>query len=136
MARWSVTALRDADFGLAWRMHEMAVAENILALAEETLARQSCSRLEVVRVEYGALAGIVPESLRFAFEALIQGTSHEQARLELICLPLRLRCAFCGTTFGGQGQEALYQPCPGCGEEFGHTVEQGKELILSRIQAR
>lgn len=113
----------------------MAVAENILALAQEAMERQQCSRLDMVRVEYGALAGIVPESLHFSFEALIRDTPHEGARLELVCIPLRLRCAFCGTSFGGEGQEALWQPCPSCGEEFGHTVEQGKELILSRIQA-
>ncbi|MBQ4566543.1 MAG: hydrogenase maturation nickel metallochaperone HypA [Desulfovibrio sp.] len=116
-------------------MHEMAVAENILALAEEELARLHLSRLEAIRVEYGALAGIVPEALRFGFEAVVKGTAHEGVRLELVCLPLRLRCAFCKTSFGGEGQEALYQPCPGCGEEFGHSVEQGKELILSRIEA-
>ena len=80
-------------------------------MAEEEIARQNCTRLEMVRVEYGALSGVVPESLQFGFETLIKG-------------------------FGGEGQDALWQPCPGCGEQFGHVVEQGKELILSRLEAR
>ena len=117
-------------------MHEMAIAQSLLAMAEEEIARQNCTRLEMVRVEYGALSGVVPESLQFVFEPLIKGTPHEGARLELVCLPLRLRCPFCGKVFGGEGQDALWQPCPGCGEQFGHVVEQGKELILSRLEAR
>lgn len=117
-------------------MHEMAIAQSLLAMAEEEIGRRNCSRLELVRVEYGALSGVVPESLQFCFETMIKGTPHEGGRLELICLPLRLRCPFCGEVFGGEGQDALWQPCPGCGEQFGHVVEQGKELILSRLEAR
>lgn len=117
-------------------MHEMAIAQSLLAMAEEEIGRRNCSRLELVRVEYGALSGVVPESLQFCFETMIKGTPHEGARLELVCLPLRLRCPLCGEVFGGEGQDALWQPCPGCGEQFGHVVEQGKELILSRLEAR
>ncbi|WP_241159718.1 hydrogenase maturation nickel metallochaperone HypA [Desulfovibrio sp. ZJ200] len=114
----------------------MTIAQSLLRMAEEEIAAKNCSRLEVVRVEYGAIAGVVPESLELCFEALIKGTPHERARLELVRLPLRLRCPFCGEIFGGEGQEALLQPCPGCGEQFGHVVEQGKELILSHLEAR
>lgn len=118
------------------KMHEMAIAQSLLSMAEEEIARQGCTRLELVRVDYGALSGVVPESLQFSFEVMTKGTPHEGARLELVRLPLRLRCAFCGEVFGGEGQEALWQPCPGCGEQFGHVVEQGKELILSHLEAR
>lgn len=51
------------------------------------------------------------------------------------CCPLRLRCSQCGKVFGGEGQDALWEPCPDCGEQFGHVVEQGKELYLDRIEA-
>ena len=118
-------------------MHEMALAQHLLSLAEEELARHSCTHLVMARVEYGALAGVMPEALHCCFEILTKGTPHEQARLELVRLPLRLRCSFCSTIFGeeGEGREALIAPCPGCGEVFGHIVEQGKEMLLSRIEA-
>ncbi|MBD5416605.1 MAG: hydrogenase maturation nickel metallochaperone HypA [Desulfovibrio sp.] len=116
-------------------MHEMSVAMSLLTLAEETAAGQGCTRLMRVRVEYGALAGIMPEALELCFEALTRGTAHEGAALELVCLPLRLRCVFCGTVFGGEGQEARFTPCPGCGEVAGHVVEQGKELLLREVEA-
>ncbi|MDR3361580.1 MAG: hydrogenase maturation nickel metallochaperone HypA [Desulfovibrio sp.] len=117
-------------------MHEMAVAQSLLDMVEEEIARQGCRRLDVAYVEYGALSGIVPESLQFCFEVMTRDTPHEGARLEMLCLPLRLRCSSCGNVFGGEGQEALWQACPGCGEQFGHAVVRGKELILSRLQIR
>ncbi|MDR2573179.1 MAG: hydrogenase maturation nickel metallochaperone HypA [Desulfovibrio sp.] len=116
-------------------MHEMALAQSLLSLAEEELLRCNRTRLVMARIEYGVLAGVMPEALRCCFEMLTRGTAHEQARLELVSLPLRLKCPLCGATFGGESREALVTPCPGCGELFGHIVEQGKEMILSRIEA-
>ena len=84
-------------------MHEMAIAQSLLKMAEEEITRQGCTRLEVVNVKYGALAGLVPESLQFCFETMIQGTPHEGARLEMEELPLQLHCPFCISGFGSEG---------------------------------
>ena len=116
-------------------MHEMSIAQSLLQMAEDEIARQGCTRLEVVSVTYGSLSGVVPESLQFCFEVMVHETPHEGARLELTELPLRLRCSACGKVFGGEGQDALWQPCPGCGEQFAHVVEQGRELYLNHLEA-
>ena len=49
-------------------MHELAIAENMLKIAEEELARHGCTKLTLLRVEVGALSGVVCESLAFGFE--------------------------------------------------------------------
>ncbi|MFC4679370.1 hydrogenase maturation nickel metallochaperone HypA [Desulfovibrio legallii] len=116
-------------------MHEMSIAQSLLQMAVEEISHRGCSRLQVVSVACGALSGVVPESLQFCFEILVKDTPHEGARLEITVLPLRLRCSQCGKVFGGEGQDALWEPCPDCGEQFGHVVEQGKELYLDRIEA-
>lgn len=121
-------------FGLACHMHEMAVATSILDLALDEMRRHGADGIERIVVEYGALAGIMPEALEFAFSALVAGTSGADIRLELVLLPLRLRCGRCGAEFGGEGRQALWQPCPRCGEDLGHDVIQGRELVLKRIQ--
>lgn len=114
-------------------MHEMAIAMSLLELAEKEAAANGCSRLLSVTVHYGELAGIMPEALQLAFSALTANSPHAGTRLELVSLPLRLRCPFCQTTF--EGGNDIFQPCPNCGEEFGHIVEQGRELLLARIEA-
>lgn len=116
-------------------MHEMSIAVSLLEMAREEAARLGCSRLLAVTVHYGQISGIMPEALELAFQALIQNSPHADCRLNLVMLPLRLRCPFCQTVFGGEDQEALFQPCPHCGETFGHIVEQGKELLLARVEA-
>ena len=38
-------------------MHEMSIAHSILDIALEEIAKQGCDRLDLIRVECGALAG-------------------------------------------------------------------------------
>ncbi|WP_300787683.1 hydrogenase maturation nickel metallochaperone HypA [uncultured Desulfovibrio sp.] len=117
-------------------MHEMAIAQSILDIVRDEMAARHCTRLDGIGLECGALSGVEPESLRFCLSALLDGGPWADARLELRIVPLRLRCFGCGTVFGGEsGQDALWQPCPQCGEQFGHTVEQGKELRISHLDA-
>lgn len=116
-------------------MHEMNIAASILELASEEAARQNCNRLLRVRVHYGVLTGIMPEALRICFAALTNETGHKGVELELIRLPLRLRCPMCANVFEGEGQESIWNPCPQCGEAIGHIVEQGRELLLAQLEA-
>lgn len=113
-------------------MHEMSIAQSLLAMAEEEAGAKNCKRILAVTVHYGQISGVMPEALRLAFDALIADSPHAGAKLELVELPLRLRCPFCQARFAG---EDVFRPCPRCGEEFGHIVEQGRELILARIEA-
>lgn len=116
-------------------MHEMALAENLLELALAEARKAGCDRLLAARVEYGPLAGIMPEALALCFEAVAREAGQQQARLTLVALPLLLRCPFCQAEFGGKDRDAIWQPCPQCGGEFGHIVLQGRELVLARIEA-
>ena len=118
-------------------MHELAIAENMLAIAEEELARHGCTRLTLLRVEVGELSGIVCESLAFGFECLVKGTPHEGCTLDIVSIPLKLRCGACGLVFdgpggiggiAGAGGMGELSPCPGCGEVLGHEVLQGREM--------
>lgn len=114
-------------------MHEMAIAQNLLNIAEEEAAKRNCRRVTRARVECGPLAGVMPEALELCFAALIKETPHEGAALEIIVLPLKMRCAACGADFIGENPR--YSPCPHCGETFGHAVYGGDELILARLEA-
>ena len=117
-------------------MHEMSIAQSLLQMAEDELTQSGCHHLEKIWVTLGAISGVEPESLQFCFDILVRDTPHAEARLHVTRLPLLLRCSSCGNRFGGEGQDALWMPCPACGEQFGHAVEQGRELLLSRIEAR
>lgn len=116
-------------------MHEMSVADSVLRIAVDEMEKHQLHTLRLVRVRYGAISNIVAESLHFCFEALTIDTPWAGARLELEELPVVLRCNACGKTFSPEGRDALFAPCPECGENVGHSVVQGRELYVQHIEA-
>ncbi len=115
-------------------MHELALAQGMLDIASEELGRHGCTRLTLLRVRVGAISGVVCESLSFAFQALLAGTPSEGAVLDIVRIPLRLRCGTCGTEFAGESCAGELSPCPGCGEMLGHSVLQGKEMQVVWVE--
>ncbi len=115
-------------------MHEMAIAQSLLAIITEEMEKHRLTKLEKVHVVYGRLASIVPESLEFAFLACTMGTAFEGVSVHLEELPVILECSGCGKTFTPH-ESNLFMPCPGCEEGLGHKILQGKELYLDNIEA-
>lgn len=61
-------------------MHELGLAEGILAVVLDVAARE---RVERVRVSVGELQRVVPDSLRFCFELAAQDTLASTAVLDV-----------------------------------------------------
>ncbi|WP_239407039.1 hydrogenase maturation nickel metallochaperone HypA/HybF [Desulfovibrio sp. An276] len=114
-------------------MHELALAQGMLDIATEELSRHNCKRLTLLRVNVGAMSGVVPECLDFAFSSLVQGTVHEGARLEIVKIPLKLKC-ICGEEFEADNGPFDLPACPKCGEVIGHRVLAGKEMQVDWIE--
>lgn len=92
-------------------MHELAVAQEILALVQRHVAEGQAPAVRAVRVRIGELAGVVPESLDFCFGAIVAGTPWQRAMLAIERVPASARCLACGEVFAtsvpGSG-------CPRC----------------------
>ncbi len=116
-------------------MHEMSIVSSLLDIVQDEMHKHNVNRLLLVRVQYGALANIVPEALSFAFETLTMGTPFEGAVLEMEEIPLTLRCYACGTIFTPHPEEHFFASCPTCGAQAGHTVQTGRELFVQHIEA-
>lgn len=116
-------------------MHELSIAQSLIAIIKEEMEKHGLTKLRKVRVKHGKLAAIVPESLEFAFKASILQTPLDGAELEMEVIPLILECSECGRRFSPEEPDALFVPCPDCGEGIGHNVIQGKELYLDNMEA-
>ena len=77
-------------------MHELSVAQNIIRIAREHLTPDQEPRLQIIRVRVGAFSTIVPELLQSGFEAVKDGTPMSTARLEIMVVPLQIKCNICG----------------------------------------
>ncbi|MDR1124474.1 MAG: hydrogenase maturation nickel metallochaperone HypA [Deltaproteobacteria bacterium] len=117
-------------------MHELAIAENLLEMAGQELRRHGLRKLISLRVRCGALAGVLPEALEFAFSALAgdSGETFRDVRLEIVREPLLLRCAGCGRDFT-TAPGSLFTSCPLCGYEFFHQALSGAEIFFERMEA-
>lgn len=93
-------------------MHEASLAGGVLQLVEDTARREGFSRLLVLRLEAGQLAGVDSRALRFALESLAPGTVLDGATFEIEEPPGQAWCMGCGQTVAiAQRGDA----CPACG---------------------
>jgi hydrogenase nickel incorporation protein HypA/HybF len=110
-------------------MHELSLAQDLLKTVEQNLGAAG-GRVLRVEVAVGSAAGIVSESLRFAFSALAQGTKAEGAELSIVTMRARSRCTNCGILFDFEG---MIGACPECGQ-LGGELLSGNEMILRTIE--
>jgi len=111
-------------------MHEMALAEGVLQLVEDTARRENAHRVKLVVLEIGRLSSVEPEALKFCFEAVARDSIAQGAALEIIAVPGAGWCMLCAETVPLQ---ELFDTCPQCGS---HQVQAtgGTEMRVKEIE--
>lgn len=77
-------------------MHELALCHSMVQIIEQQAALQDFQRVEIVRLEIGALTCVEPEALRFCFDTVTRGTLAEGAAIDIVTVPAVARCRDCG----------------------------------------
>src|SRR5687767_2606757 len=107
-------------------MHELAIAESLVAIAERHATRRRVTRVEVA---VGHLRQVVPSALSFAFELVAQGTPAEGAELVLEEIPAGGLCRACGAESRLDGFPLA---CRACGSADVEIVA-GEELQVESL---
>jgi hydrogenase nickel incorporation protein HypA/HybF len=108
------------------RVHELGLCEGVLAAVERRAAGRRVTR---VRVRVGAQHRVVESAFDQSFALVSQGTVAEGAAVDLVTVPVRVRCLDCGHE--AEATDAL-AACPACGA-LDLETEGGDELILEAI---
>jgi hydrogenase nickel incorporation protein HypA/HybF len=111
-------------------MHEASIMQSVFDIAFAQVPDETTTRVARLRLRVGALAGVGPEALAFAFEAMKPDTPAAQAILEIERAPARLLCHHCGRDFEPSNFPA---PCPSCGS-WAADICQGQELDLVYVE--
>jgi hydrogenase nickel incorporation protein HypA/HybF len=108
-------------------VHELSIADAIVAIAEEHAAGRRVTKVEV---KIGHLRQVVPSALAFAFELVAEGTTVEGAELEIEDVPARIACRKCAAE-----RRAAEFPftCPSCGSTD-VDVLSGDELYVDSLE--
>jgi hydrogenase nickel incorporation protein HypA/HybF len=83
-----------------------------------------------IHLKVGALSGVVPEALRFAFEALTPGTAAQQAELAIEDVPARFWCQNCSKEFQAGD---MFSECPDCHAPSA-DLRAGRELEVTSME--
>ena len=110
-------------------MHEASLMQSALELAAQAARSAGAARIRRIVLRVGPLACVDPAALRFAFEALREGTLAEDAVLQIDAPAARCFCHACGMDFEPQLPVFL---CPSCGVVAQHAVA-GAELELASL---
>ncbi len=111
-------------------MHELALAEGVLQIVEDTVRMQDCTRVNTVWLEIGELSHVQPEAIQFCFEAVAHNTIADGARLEICCTPGLGWCHACGCEVK---MPSLVSPCPLC-DGYQLQVTGGEDMRVREME--
>ena len=111
-------------------MHELSIAQGIVEIIGQYVPVDQAPEVRLVKVRVGQMSGVVPDSLDFCFEAIVNGTPLSRARLNIEETPVQSRCNDCGRDFAVEGAVFL---CPGCGSGDVKIIS-GTELQVVEIE--
>ena len=111
-------------------MHELSIAQEILGIVHQYVPDPKENYIKAVRVKIGKMSNILADSLTFCFDAIIQETPIKGARLEIIELPVSIKCSGCNSI---SEIEPPVFACPECGSNQIKIIG-GTELQVDEIE--
>ena len=111
-------------------MHELTIAASILDIVQHNVRASDANRVRAVRVRVGDMAGVVPDSLEFCFDAIVTDTPYAAAFLEIDRIAALATCGECGCVTGLSGTQFV---CPACGA-LGMVLQFGEELQVVDVE--
>jgi hydrogenase nickel incorporation protein HypA/HybF len=111
-------------------VHELSLVASLFEVLEEKAREHGAVRITAVVLKVGVMSGVVPDLLESAFEMYKKGTLADGARLEIVRVPVKLRCPDCG---GESVREDADFSCAACGSRRIEIVE-GRDIVVERIE--
>ncbi len=111
-------------------MHELSIAQDILDIVRQHVPSEKPHQVQTVKIRIGDMAGVVPDSLEFCFNAIISNTSIEGAALVIEHVPVVVRCMQCKKE---HSLDHLAFYCPFCNSTDVQMVS-GNELQVVEIE--
>jgi hydrogenase nickel incorporation protein HypA/HybF len=112
-------------------MHEMAIVQSIMDILVQQAHLHGAKKVLRVNLEFGALTGVMPSSIDFAFEVLSKGTVAEGAAVDIKVIPIKIYCFECA-------QERIlesYDPfCPVCSSAAIKILEGRDEMRIASLE--
>ncbi len=111
-------------------MHEVSIMTQTLEIALDNACQQGANKIHRLKMRIGAMSGVVPEALNFAFGVVTEGTIAQGANLEIEIVPVICFCPHCQIEF--QPPDLFYE-CPQC-THLSNKIIAGREIELTSLE--
>jgi len=111
-------------------MHELAITQSILDIAEKVGKEHKIKRVREIRIKLGAYSGVVPQCIQDYFDVISHGTIVEGAKLDIQTLPVVVHCNVCGQD---SEIDRRHIRCPLC-NSTDLKMLQGREFYLESLE--
>jgi hydrogenase nickel incorporation protein HypA/HybF len=112
-------------------MHELSIVESVVEAVTESLDAYPGARVVEVRLQVGALAAVVEDSLQFCWGIATEKTPLAGARLVVKTVAVMVHCGACGAEEPLESLQSFC--CAKCGAPAS-DVRQGRELEIEAIE--
>ncbi len=112
------------------QMHELSMANEIIEIVNQYVADDKKHLVKNIKVKVGRFSNILPDSLSFCFDAIIQSTSYTNVKLKIEEVALEIICDQCKSK---NNIEPYSFTCPACGSAQIKLVS-GSELTVEEIE--
>lgn len=113
-------------------MHELSIAKNLIEIAAEAVGKDGRA-VAAVHIKVGALSGVAPEALTFAYDLAIEGTVLAGSKLMIQCVPVKIFCQRCCREVDLPGIQSF--ACPLCGQGSS-DLRSGRELDIVCLEMK
>lgn len=111
-------------------MHELSLMQSALDIAIERAQQEGATKIVSITMRIGALSGVVPEALEFAFQVLREETIAADATLTIDAVPVTAFCKTCSDFFETQDPIPV---CPRC-SRLASDVRSGREMEIASME--
>lgn len=111
-------------------MHELSLAKDIIDTVKQSLPAAELPKVRKIVLEIGTYSGVVSDSLNFSFEAITTDTELNEAELEIIQIPFRIKCNSCISEYEPEFPMML---CENCGSSD-TVILSGNELKIKELK--
>ena len=111
-------------------MHELSIAQEIIEIIGQSVPEEQRHLVKSVKVEVGKFSNVLPDSLKFCYEASVNNTDLQNSVMLIEEIPLKIKCNPCSAE---TVLDDFMFICPECGNTD-ITILTGKELNICEIE--
>lgn len=111
-------------------MHELGIMTGVMDAVTKAANDAGADKVLKVSLSVGVMSEAIEDALRFAFEALSEGTISQGAELEISMVQPKSECLDCGAVYE---HDRFHMVCPEC-ESLGTKLIAGREMQIDSIE--